>query len=77
MAGRRPAGQASEFDLDLHLAKERMAGLHDDAQRARSLGRRRGRVVAGLRGRVGRGLIALGSAIAPERALVSGPARRP
>ena len=67
----------SEFNVDLHFATERMAQLHDDAHLAR---RRRGRgpgLVLGLRERLGRGLIALGSAIAPDRPFVSGPVRRP
>ncbi len=67
----------SEFNVDLHVANERMTHLHDEARLARRSSRRDPGPVNGLRERVGRGLIALGSAIAPERAYVSRPVRRP
>ena len=67
----------SEFNVDLHLATQRMTHLHDEAHVARRSARRGPGLVAGLRDRVGRGLIALGSAIAPDRPLLSRPVRRP
>ena len=67
----------SEFNVDLHFANERMARLQEEAHVARRPYRRGSGLVTGLRERVGRGLIALGSAIAPERAFVNRPVRRP
>lgn len=67
----------SDYNVDLHLATDRMAHLHREAMIARRTSRRGPGIVAGARERVGRGLIALGSAIAPDRPFVSGPARRP
>ena len=77
-ARRRIEPGGSDFNVDLHLAQERMAGLHDEAHRRDARARSTARaVVTGLRARVGRGLIALGSAIAPDRPFVSRPVRRP
>ena len=67
----------SEFNVDLHLANDHMTHLHDEAHVARRPSRRRSGLVTGLRARVGLALIALGSAIAPERAYVRRPVRRP
>ena len=66
-----------DFNVDLHFAQERMATLHDEAHASRRASRRGSGVVTSLRDRVGHGLIALGSAIAPDRPFVSGPVRRP
>ena len=77
MTARHVDPGGSEFNVDLHFATERMARLHDEAQTARRTTRRGSGMVTGLRDRVGRGLIALGSAIAPDRPFVSGPVRRP
>jgi len=77
MTARRIGPGGSDFNVDLHLAHERMATLHDEAHAARRSPRRRHGIVTAVRTRIGRSLIALGSAIAPDRALVSGPVRRP
>ena len=77
MTARRIEPGGSDFNVDLHLAQERMAVVHDEAHTARRAPRNSHGIVTGLRARVGRGLIALGSAIAPDRPFVSGPVRRP
>ena len=77
MTARRNDPGGSDFNVDLHLANERMASLPDEAHDARRTPRHGRAIVTGLRMRVGRALIALGSAIAPERALVRRPVRRP
>jgi len=77
MTARRIEPGGSDFNVDLHLAQERMAVVHDEAHTARRVAHHGHGIVTGLRARVGRGLIALGSAIAPDRPFVSGPVRRP
>lgn len=68
----------SGFDLDRHLAGERIAGLQRDADRERLADRVTFGRVGRLRGRIGIALIALGSALAsPGQTLVNGPERRP
>jgi|EndMetStandDraft_8_1072994.scaffolds.fasta_scaffold3474749_2 hypothetical protein len=77
MTARHVDPGGSEFNVDLHFATERMARLHDEAHVARRTARRGAGILTGLRERLGRSLIALGSAIAPDRPFVSGPVRRP
>lgn len=77
MTARHVDPGGSEFNVDLHFATERMTRLHDEAHVARRIAPRGPGLVIGLRDRVGRALIALGSAIAPDRPFVSGPVRRP
>jgi hypothetical protein len=77
MTARHVDPGGSDYNVDLHLATDRMAHLHGEALAARRTSRRGVGFVAGARERVGRGLISLGSAIAPDRPFVSGPVRRP
>lgn len=68
----------SGFELDLHLACERIAGLQRDPGRERLVTSETAGRIGGLRSRIGIALIALGSALAiPDQSLVNGPARRP
>lgn len=77
MSARRIDPGGSDYNVDLHLANDRMVHLHGEALVARRSARAGSGIVAGVRERVGRSLISLGSAIAPDRPFVSGPVRRP
>jgi hypothetical protein len=77
MTARRIEPDGPDFNVDLHLAQQRMTTLHDEAHTVRRSAAHGPGVVTALRARLGRGLIAIGSAIAPDRALVSRPVRRP
>ncbi len=77
MTARRVDLGSSEFNVDLHLATERMTQLHGEADLVRRSGPVRSGLVTGVRDRIGRRLIALGSAIAQDRPFVRGPVRRP
>lgn len=60
-----PDPARSTFDLPLEAATARMAALQGETDRTRSAGRRSG-PVDGIRRAIGRGLIALGTVIAPS-----------
>jgi hypothetical protein len=77
MRARSPEPAGRDVRPDLHLAMERMTDLHEEARAVRRTSWGQAGVLTALRDRLGRALIALGSAIAPDGSRVSRPARRP